>query len=163
MNQNKNGLERLYNCKKNLEFLLKKAEERELNEEEKTLIKEVDKFKDSFVSSMEDDINTADAVSALFELTKFANSKLNDFISKNLIEYTYNTMIELAKVLGILSKNDEMLEDEINELIEKRTEARKNKNFKLADEIRDNLKEKGIILEDTTSGVKWKRIWIWKI
>ena len=158
MNQNKNGLERLYNCKKNLEFLLKKAEERELNEEEKTLIKEVDKFKDSFVSSMEDDINTADAVSALFELTKFANSKLNDFISKNLIEYTYNTMIELAKVLGILSKNDEMLEDKINELIEKRTEARKNKNFKLADEIRDNLKEKGIILEDTTSGVKWKRI-----
>lgn len=74
------------------------------------------------------------------------------------MQKSYDLLLELSKVLGILNKQDEILEDEILALIEKRTEARKNKDFKLSDEIRDTLKEKGIVLEDTQEGVKWKRI-----
>lgn len=107
---------------------------------------------------MEDDINTADSVSALFELIKWANTNLNENSLKNVVQYAYSTLMELANILGILSKKDEMLDNDITELIEKRTEARRNKDFKLADKIRDELKEKGIILEDTSEGVKWKRV-----
>ena len=75
-----------------------------------------------------------------------------------MVQYAYSTLMELTNILGILSKKDEMLDNDITELIEKRTEARRNKDFKLADKIRDELKEKGIILEDTSEGVKWKRV-----
>lgn len=158
MDQTKNGLERLYNGKKQLEYLLGKCEDRILNDEEEKMIKEVDRYKDEFIKGMEDDLNTADGISSLFELIKYTNSNLKESSSKKLIEYSYKTLMELAKVLGILTKKDEILEDEILELIEKRTEARKNKDYKLSDEIRVSLKEKGIILEDTAEGVKWKRI-----
>lgn len=158
MDQNKSGLERLYNGKKNLEYLLDKTSENEINEEGKATIKGIDKFRDEFVLAMEDDLNTADAVSSLFDLTKYINSNLNEQSSREVVEYAYNTLNELAKVLGILSKKDEILEEEILELIEKRSEARKNKDYKLSDEIRDSLKDKGILLEDTAEGVKWKRI-----
>lgn len=158
MDQNMSGLERLYNGKKNLEYLLDKTSENEINEEGKATIKGIDKFRDEFVLAMEDDLNTADAVSSLFDLTKYINSNLNEQSSREVVEYAYNTLNELAKVLGILSKKDEILEEEILELIEKRSEARKNKDYKLSDEIRDSLKDKGILLEDTAEGVKWKRI-----
>jgi cysteinyl-tRNA synthetase len=83
---------------------------------------------------------------------------MNEHSSKRLVEESYNLLQELSNVLGILNKEDEILEDEILELIEKRTQARKDKDFKLSDEIRDILKSKGIVLEDTQEGVKWKRI-----
>jgi cysteinyl-tRNA synthetase len=120
--------------------------------------KAIDLFKEKFINSMEDDINTADSVSALFELIKWANTNLNENSLKNVVQYAYSTLMELTNILGILSKKDEMLDNDITELIEKRTEARRNKDFKLADKIRDELKEKGIILEDTSEGVKWKRV-----
>lgn len=158
MNQTQNGLERLYNSKKNLEYLLDKVEEREIDESEKSLLNNIDEFKNKFIEAMEDDINTADAIAALFELAKLYNTNINGESSRGIVEYAYNTMMELAKVLGILKRQDEILESEILKLIEQRTEARKNKNYKLSDEIRDMLKEKGIILEDTKDGVKWKRV-----
>lgn len=158
MQQMESGLERLYNGKKNLEYLLDKVEDRELNEEENNLLDTIEKFKKDFIESMEDDLNTADAIASIFELVKFSNSNLDEKSSKKMIRKAYDLLLELSNVLGILNKKDEILEDEILELIEKRTEARKNKNFKLADEIRDTLKEKGIILEDTQEGVKWKHI-----
>ncbi|TCU69732.1 cysteinyl-tRNA synthetase [Tissierella praeacuta] len=158
MKQIENGLERLYNGKKNLEYLLEKTEHRKLSEEEKEILSIVEKYKNEFIESMEDDLNTADAIASLFEIVKFSNSNLNERASRELVENVYNILLELANVLGILHKKEEILEEEILELIEKRTVARKNKDFKLADEIRDALKEKGIILEDTQEGVKWKRI-----
>ena len=153
-----NGLERLYNGKKNLEYLLNKCTTVEFNEKADSMKKAIDLFKEKFINSMEDDINTADSVSALFELIKWANTNLNENSLKNVVQYAYSTLMELANILGILSKKDEMLDNDITELIEKRTEARRNKDFKLADKIRDELKEKGIILEDTSEGVKWKRV-----
>ncbi len=158
MKQIENGLERLYNGKKNLEYLLEKTEDKELNEEENKELGLIEGFKNEFIKSMEDDLNTADAIAALFELVKFSNSNIDEKSSRILVQKVYDLLIELSRVLGILNKKDEILEDEILELIEKRTEARKNKDFKLSDEIRDNLKEKGIVLEDTQEGVKWKRI-----
>ena len=158
MKQMENALERLYNNKKNLEYLLEKSENRELNEEEISHLSEMEKFKIDFIASMEDDLNTADAIAAVFELVKYANTNINEKSSKELIQKTYDLFMELCNVLGILNKKEEILEEEIVELIEKRTEARKNKDFKLADEIRDTLKEKGIVLEDTQEGVKWKRV-----
>lgn len=158
MEQIENGLERLYNGKNNLEYLLNKTEIRELTDEEKTHLEKKEKFKEEFIKSMDDDLNTADALAAIFELVKYANTNLNEKTSKKLVEEYLNMLMELTNVLGILNKEDEILEDEILELIEKRTQARKDKKFKLADEIRDNLKERGIVLEDTQEGVKWKRI-----
>lgn len=158
MEQTQNGLERLYNSKKNLEYLMSIASEKELGEDEESIKNEINHYKDKFIESMEDDINTADAVAALFELVKLYNTSINEKSSKELIRYAYDTLMELSKVLGILNKEEEILESEILELIEKRTEARKNKDYGLSDEIRDLLKSKGIVLEDTKDGVKWKRI-----
>lgn len=158
MEQTKNGLDRLYNSKKNLEYLIDKAEDREENHEEKQIHAEIDKYKEDFIKAMEDDLNTADAIASLFDLTKYLNTNMNESLSEKTIKYGHEIMMELAKILGILTKRDEILEDEILELIDKRTEARKAKDYKLSDEIRDQLLEKGIALEDTSDGVKWKRI-----
>lgn len=158
MDQTKNGLERLYNAKKNLEYLLEKAEEKSLTEDERRILEDANKYKYEFEQAMDDDLNTADAVSSVFELAKFANSNLDEGNSKEAVAHILILYMKLSKVLGILTKEDEILEDQILELIEQRTSARKNRDFKKADEIRDHLKEKGIILEDTSDGVKWKRI-----
>ena len=158
MKQLENALERLYNGKKNLEYLMGKGTDRELKEEDEVILKQINIYKTNFINSMEDDLNTADAIASLFDIVKYSNTKFNERTPKHVIQYTYDTLIELSKVLGILSKEDEILEEEIMELIEKRTQARKDKNYELADSIRDQLKEKGILLEDTPEGVKWKRI-----
>ena len=107
---------------------------------------------------MEDDLNTADAIASLFDMVRYANTNFSQRTSKYVVQYTYQVLMDLSKVLGILSKEEEILEKDIVKLIEKRTQARKEKNYKLADEIRDELKEKGILLEDTQEGVKWKKI-----
>ena len=155
--QSEKGLERLYNGKKNLEYLIGRTEDKDISPEEKKILNQIEMYKDNFIKSMEDDLNTADGIASLFDIVKYANSNFNEQTPKFMIQYTYDTMLELSKVLGILSRKEEILEDEILSLIEKRTIARKEKNYKLADEIRDELKEKGIILEDTQEGVKWKR------
>lgn len=155
--QAKNGLERLYNGKNNLEFLMDNCEEKEFTDDHYALIKNVEELKQKFIDSMEDDVNTADAITVLFEIVKCSNTNLTKESPKDLVKKIYNIYMEISDVLGILNKKDEILDEEILELIEKRNEARKNKNFELADEIRDNLKNNGIILEDTKDGVKWKR------
>lgn len=158
MEQMTNSLERLYNAKKNLEYLLENTDEKEMNEQEEKILSDIDGFKNQFIKSMEDDLNTADAISSIFDLVKFTNLNIDINSSKKIVGKSYSLLCELSNVLGILNKKDEILEEEILNLIEKRTQARKNKDYKLSDEIRDQLKEKGIVLEDTQEGVKWKRI-----
>ena len=158
MDQTVNALERLYSAKNNLEYLLENGKEREMNEGETKGLEVIKEIEKQFVTAMEDDINTANAISALFDLVKYTNTNLSVESSKEIIEKAYEMLMILSEVLGILNKSDEILEDEILEMIEKRNEARKNKDFQLADQIRDELKEKGIILEDTQEGAKWKRI-----
>lgn len=158
MEQTRNGLDRLYNGKKNLEYLLDKSEDRELPDGEEVELDKIESFKEEFIRGMEDDLNTADAIAAIFELVRYTNSNINEHSPKIIVEKAYNLLIELSNVLGILNKTEEILEEEIIKLIEERTEARKNKNFKLSDQIRDSLIDRGIILEDTQEGVKWKRI-----
>ncbi|HLR20388.1 MAG TPA: cysteine--tRNA ligase [Tissierellaceae bacterium] len=158
MEQTVNGLNRLYNGKNNLEYLINKTRSRELDEEDEKSLEKINKYKEEFIKSMEDDLNTADGIASIFELVKFANTNLNERSNKKVIIHAQNTLTELSNILGILSKTEEILEEEILKLIEERSEARKNKDFQLADEIRDSLQEQGIILEDTQDGVKWKRV-----
>ena len=107
---------------------------------------------------MEDDVNTADAISVIFELAKFTNSNVNEKSSLEFAKKCLDEFNELTSVLNIVNKKqDDMLDEEIENLIQKRVEAKKNKDFKLADDIRAELLEKGIILEDTRQGTKWKR------
>lgn len=155
MQQSKSALERLYNAKERLEFLCEKSDSKGIDENIK---KEIDDFKEKFKSEMDNDLNTAGAIGVLFEFVKFSNSNLNIDAGRENLSYALNMLKELAGVLGILSHKDKALpDDEIVKLIEERTEAKKNKNFQRADEIRAVLADKGIILEDTRDGVKWKR------
>lgn len=152
MDAAKNGLERIYNCIDNLEFLLEKAEGESIDDSVKAAF---DGFKEKFIASMEDDLNTADAISAIFEAVRFANSMEKP--SKAEIEYALNMIKELGGVLGLLKNaGKKNLDEEIEALIAQRAEARKNKDWALADKIRDDLKARGIVLLDTPDGVKWK-------
>jgi len=118
----------------------------------------LDTHKNSFKDAMDDDLNTALAISVLFELVRDINSTITSADTKKSIELAQNTLAELGSVLGLLQvEQEKTLDDEIEQLIEKRQQARKDKNFALSDEIRDKLKLQGIILEDTPSGVKWRR------
>ncbi len=157
MDQNMHGLERLYNAKKHLEYCMESSKDAD-SKASTDFISKIDAFKNDFIESMEDDINTADAIAAVFDLVKFTNSEISENSTVSDIKYAYNTLMELAKVLGILTKSEEIPDEDILRLIEERTEARSARDFKRADEIRDELKEKGIILEDTKDGVKWKRV-----
>ncbi|SHK50962.1 cysteine--tRNA ligase [Tepidibacter formicigenes] len=152
------GLERLYNTKGKLEFLLEKLSGN-LKEEEKNLLDELDKYKQRFIESMDDDINTADAISVIFELARFINSNLNEESSLEFAKRSYDLFVELTNVLNIVNKEkEEALDEEIQNLIDQRTKAKKEKNFALADEIRDRLLDMGIVLEDTRQGTKWRRV-----
>lgn len=159
LKQTQSGLNRLYNTKENLLYLLDKAKDKDLKEDEKEFINALPKYRDEFKNAMEDDINTANAVSTIYDLSKDINSNVNENSSKEMIKKSYDMYMELNGVLGLLTKEkeDEILEDEILKLIEKRQEARKNKDFALADKIRDDLLDKGIVLEDTREGVKWHK------
>lgn len=154
----KNGLERIVTCVSNLNFLLEKAQKQELSgEEEKSLLQAKD-FVKKFDEAMDDDFNTADAISAIFELVKFANTSVGEGASAAYIRALKDEIVELMDICGLSAeRGQEILDSEIESLIQERQEARKAKNFARADEIRDQLLEKGIILEDTREGVKWKR------
>ncbi len=150
--QAKNSLERLYTCRDNIDFALKNAEDGG----------EVPGFietrKNDFIEAMEDDLNTADALAAIFMLVRDINSVIANGAKKVTLTACADMFDQLTGVLGLVyNRKEEVLDSEIEALIQKRTEARKSKDFKTADEIRDKLKEMGIVLEDTPQGVKWSR------
>ena len=150
--QAKNSLERLYTCRDNIDFALKNAADGG------EIPAFVEQRKQEFTDAMEDDLNTADALAAVFMLVRDINTAISAGAGKKALEAFAEVFDELTCVLGLVyNRRTETLDSEIEELIEKRTEARKNKDFKTADEIRDKLKEMGIILEDTPQGVKWTR------
>ena len=158
LTQAKAGLERIYNAKEKLEFTISNLQESNITDAEKALVSELDAYKTKFINAMEDDINTADAVSVIFELSKFINSNVNEESSLEFAKKCLDKFNELTGVLNIVTnKKDDMLDEEIENLIQKRVDAKKNKDFKLADEVRQELLDKGIILEDTRQGTKWKR------
>ena len=154
----KNGYERIVTSVDNLKFLLEKAADAEMSEEEKPLVTEAQGFETKFDEAMDDDFNTADALAAIFELVKFVNSNAKADSSKAFLEALKQEIVTLSDICGlIVDKKAEMLDSDIEALIEERQAARKAKNFARADEIRDELLAKGIVLEDTREGVKWKR------
>lgn len=160
INQCAASLERLHTCRDNLDFAMKSATDAPC-EGESEFLKKISSRREQFVVAMEDDLNTADAISALFELTRDANSFFTAPRSKTAVLAAAGLFDELCEVLGILysraNGGESNIEGEIEALIEERQTARKNKDFVTSDRIRDELKERGIILEDTAQGVKWKR------
>lgn len=156
--QAKASLQRLTNAYFRLEELLDKAEGKDLSEEEKSLENDLKDFKDKFIEVMDDDLNTADAITVLFDIAKFVNTKLDSSSSKDLVDKTYKLYKELFESLGLLAKKKEADVDveKIEELIAKRTEAKKSKDFATADKIRDELTSMGITIKDTREGVKWE-------
>ncbi len=158
MEASKNALERIRTAVDNLKYIAEHASACELTEEEAKFIKETDKFEADFDRSMDDDFNTADAIAAVFDLVKFANTHAAEGSSRAFAQALSDKIQSLCDILGIITeKKEELLDADIEELIEERQAARKAKNFARADEIRNLLLEKGIILEDTREGVKWKR------
>lgn len=156
--QCKSALERLYTCRDSLDFAIKNAAE-ETKENDAELIGELDKRREQFITAMDDDLNTADGLAAIFELTKDINTKILDHdVSKAVCEHAAKLYDELCNVLGILyNRKENTLDSDIEALVEKRQEARKNKDWATADKIRDELKAKGIILKDTPQGVTWTK------
>ncbi len=156
--QAKGGFLRLSNTVYNLQHLLDVAKDRQLRDEEKAYKEKYEEYKRKFEEAMDDDFNTADAISVIFEMVRDINSNIDGNSPKELIKYILDVFLNLSSVLGITYKKKDLLDDEIKELIEKRQEARKAKNWAEADRIRDELKKQGIVLEDTPNGVRWKRV-----
>lgn len=156
--QCKNALTRLYTCRESLDFAISNAKSETL-ENDSELISQFNSRKEQFISAMDDDLNTADGIAAVFELVKDINTLVLDKdVSKTACEYAAKIFDELTDVLGILyNKKNNSLDDEIEELIAQRNEARKNKDWATADKIRDDLKSRGIILKDTPNGVTWTK------
>lgn len=156
--QCKSALERLYTCRESLDFAIKNAA-KESDSTDDALIAELDKRKEQFIEAMDDDLNTADGLAAVFELTKDINTKILDKdVSKAVCEHAAKLYDELCGVLGILyNRKENTLDSEIEALIEQRQEARKNKDWATADKIRDDLKARGIIIKDTPQGVTWTK------
>ena len=158
MEASKNGLERILTGVEKLKDLLLKAEGTELTAGELENKKTGEELVAKYEAAMDDDFNTADAISAVFELVKLANSTANENSTAAYVSWLKETIEKLCDIMGIITeKKEEILDSEIEELIAKRQAARKEKNFALADEIRGQLLERGIVLEDTREGVKWKR------
>ena len=154
----KNSLERILTAAERAKEIADKATGVEATENERELMKEMDQYRIKFEEAMDDDFNTADAIAAIFELVKFMNTNLNEDSTKIFAALVYAQLGALCAILGIkIQRKKELLDEEIEKLIEERQAARKEKNFARADEIRAILLEKGIILEDTREGVKWKR------
>lgn len=158
MEASKNSLERIRTAAEHQADCLKAAKEGEMTAEEKQNQAAVEELVQKFETAMDDDFNTADAISAIFEIVRLSNSTISEASAKAYVSYVKETMDKLCDVLGIITeKKEEILDSEVEDLIAKRQQARKDKNFALADEIRGQLLDMGIILEDTREGVKWKR------
>ena len=155
----KASVERIYNTIYNLENLLDEVRTTHITDEEKKYLQSLNKYKEKYIEKMDDDFNTADAITAIFDLIKDVNINVNIDSSKELITGCLNLIRELGKPLGMLQKSTKVnLDDEIQKLVNERQQARKDKNWALADKIRDDLKARGIILEDTPQGVRWKKV-----
>lgn len=156
--QCKASLVRLYNCRESLDFAMKNATDVVVENADEIKAK-LNSRKDQFIAAMDDDLNTADAITAIFELVKDINTTvITDTPNKELVELATTLFDELTGVLGLVyNRKTESLDDEIEKLIEARTQARKDRNWAEADRIRDELKAQGIVLEDTPQGVKWHR------
>lgn len=153
MEQTKNGLERMYNGKEHLERLLEICEEKEDED-----ISKLVELKKEFLDCMDDDLNTADAISKVYELIRYTNT-FDENTDLKVVKGAVKLLSDFSSVLGLLYKEeDDNLDEKVEKLIEEREEARKNKDFKRADEIRDILKEMNIELKDTRNGVVWKRV-----
>ncbi len=151
------GLDRIKGCVSDLDFKLKNAKSSGLSDKEKEDMKTAEAFKERFNEAMDDDLNTADALSVIFELVKHANTTASG-ASAEYLEGIKGLIIQLSDVLGLKVLQEEgVLDEDIEALIEERQSARKNKDFARADEIRDELLKKGIVLKDTREGVKWER------
>ena len=154
----KNSLERILEAAGKLSDRKDNGAAENITEEELALLKEAEGFVTKFEAAMDDDFNTADALAAIFELVKFANTNVDENSSKEFAGGLYEELFKLSDVLGLkIEKKEEILDKEIEDLIQERQAARKAKDFKRADEIRDELLKKGIILKDTREGVKWQR------
>jgi cysteinyl-tRNA synthetase len=160
LEQAQSALERLYNAKTNLEHLMRETGDAgiEADGDLETRMDSIEKYRKQFEEAMEDDINTADALAAIFDLVREINMHIKPGSSRQLISKAYELLCTLSGVLGLLKKESGNLDEEIESLIEKRQQARKEKNWEVADKIRDDLKARGIILEDTPQGVRWKRV-----
>jgi len=158
LDQAKSALERLYNAKNNLVYLMDKSEKKPWVQDEKDFKEALLGYRNKFNEAMDDDLNTADGLAVIFDMVRDINSNVKAESSRELVKVSYDMLMELTGVLGLLYKKEESLDSEIEKLIEERQKARKEKNWALADKIRDDLKEQGIILEDTPEGVKWKRV-----
>ncbi|MGP1567924.1 MAG: cysteine--tRNA ligase [Peptoanaerobacter stomatis] len=160
LNQAKSSLERIKNCKNNLNFILTKIDKTDMSEQEKENVAYLQECKTNFIDKMNDDLNTADAITAIFDLVKFANTNVSIDSSKVFVQQTLDMLNELTGVLNIaMDKTDEDVDvAKIEELIEQRNIAKKSKDFAKADEIRDELKQMGIEIKDTRQGVQWSRI-----
>ena len=158
MEASKNGLERIVNAAENLKFLKGNAKTESMTEGEAKSFAGTEEFVKAFEEAMDDDFNTADAVAAVFELVKYINTTASAESSGEYLDNLLGRLVKLTDVLGlIVDKKEEILEADIEALIEERQAARKEKNFARADEIRDELLAKGIVLLDTREGVKWKK------
>ena len=158
MEASKNGLERILNATDNLKHLIASVAAEEMSAEEKEAFSKTDAYVEEFEKAMDDDFNTADAIAAIFELVKYANTTATAESSKEYLQSLLDRIVKLGDVLGlILDKKEELLDADIEKLIEERQAARKAKDFARADAIRDELLEKGIILKDTREGVQWKK------
>lgn len=155
----KASVERIYNAIGNLENLIDEVSREEMNEEEKAYLESLNKYKEKYIEKMDDDFNTADAITAIFDLIKDTNTNITIDSSKELAQKALELIRELGAPLGMFQKTTKgNLEEEIEALIAKRQQARKDRDFTLADKIRDELKDRGIVLEDTPQGVRWKMI-----
>lgn len=152
------ALNRLYTCRDSLDFELKNASDAE-HDGDRAIIDGFGKYREQFIDAMDDDLNTADAIASIFELVRDINTNVvGKTPSKALVEDAISVFDELTGVLGLVyNRKTETLDSDIEALIEARTNARKEKNWAEADRIRDQLKEMGIVLEDTAQGVKWHR------
>ena len=155
MESAKSALDRIYNCLADMRFLAGNAEDRpDFTEAETAFCRALDSLKEKYITAMDDDLNTADAISVLFEIVSEANKNITaaSGFSKQAIEYAINMLTELGGVLGLLQKKDEETNDEVNAILEERAKARAEKNWAKSDELRDKLKEMGIIVKDTPQG-----------
>ena len=154
----KNGLERILTAGSTLKRQMEAAADTQMSDAERASYDETAAYVEKFEAAMDDDANTADAVSVVFELVKYINTNASSDNSREYLQKLYERLNTLCDVLGIiLEQKEELLDADIEALIKERTDAKKAKNFARADEIRDQLKNMGILLEDTREGVKWKR------
>ncbi|MCR4685610.1 MAG: cysteine--tRNA ligase [Lachnospiraceae bacterium] len=154
----KNSLDRIVTCASNLKYGIDHVQAENATEAEQQLLQEAEKFTEQFDAAMDDDFNTADAITAIFDLVKFINTNTNEESSRVFLTGLRDQLVMLSDICGlIVEKEEESLDAQVEALIEERQSARKNKDFARADEIRDQLTQMGIVLEDTREGVKWHR------